>query len=842
MPARVIDTAYVEIIPKVDQVDRAQRDVEESLREIGKVAESTSQDIDDYFRELEQIVDETFDEMARSANTDFDRITHEAGTTAMRVGEDFQAGGERSEEAFSELSRKAKSEMDEIERKSRTTAAESASSFKGMGLLGGAALAGIGAAATAGLGLLAKTGIQSAAALEQTQTSLNALTGSAEAGQAVFAELQKFAAATPFEFTDLAPAAARFLAFDDSVGLTDAQLMDFLTTIGNVISVTGGGADAFGRINLAIGQIGSSGKITLDNLNQIADAIPGFSPIAAIAQNLGITTAEAMDRVSAGSISATQGVAALLQGMRTFPGAAGAMEKQSQTLGGVLSTFADTFHQTLANAFAPAIPAIKDAVTQITPIIGDALGQIAPALGNVLTSVLPILGDLLKGIAPILTPILDGIASALAAVGPVLGPLGTAIGGILSAFKPLMPVIGQLITALATALVPVFAELAVAIEPIIPALIQVVEAVIPLLPALSELLVLIIQLLAPFIEWFVELSQPQLELFTKEVGWLAVALEAVVGWLEPVAKWMANIDWGETGRQIGSAFTTAWHAVENFFKGIFNWFTSLPGRVVDGIKALPRLLAQAFTDALKGVGVAIGIGIAAIIFTFTQLPTDLWNLLSKTLPEKIGDVFESLKNTITDHVTKTRDNLIQWATDLPGNIVDALKDLGSRVGNLFSTVWENAKTTVKNAIDTMIGWIRDLPQNLAGLATSVGGSIVQFFKNALNNAIGAINSGIAAVDDKLPGISLPRIPYLAHGGIAFGPALIGEDSSTSPEMALPLGDQRAMRMLVDALTQATGGSGAGGITVYVTIDGQQLQARIDKTVDQNNRDLFRGAR
>src|SRR4029079_8218334 len=120
-----------------------------------------------------------------------------------------------------------------------------------------------------GLGALATFGLMSAASLEQTQISFNALLGSAEEGQKVFKELQRFAAVTPFEFPEVAGAAKRFLAFNESVGLADSELESFLTTVGDLASVTGAGAEGLNRIALAIGQMASKGKVQLEELMQI---------------------------------------------------------------------------------------------------------------------------------------------------------------------------------------------------------------------------------------------------------------------------------------------------------------------------------------------------------------------------------------------------------------------------------------------------------------------------------------------------------------------------------------------------------------------------------------------
>ena len=75
---------------------------------------------------------------------------------------------------------------------------------------------------------------------------------------------------------------------------------------------------------------------------QLAEALPGFNANAALASGLGMSVADTLTLITAGGVDATTGINALIQGMAKFPGAAGAMAAQSQTLTGVFSTFKDT--------------------------------------------------------------------------------------------------------------------------------------------------------------------------------------------------------------------------------------------------------------------------------------------------------------------------------------------------------------------------------------------------------------------------------------------------------------------------------------------------------------------
>ena len=822
MPAkRVIDTAVVEIIPSFPGFEQAvDRQVDRVLEELTRNAERSTETIERSFLDLEQEIADVFNDAVVNGTIDMERLSTVSDLVTEEIGDDFQRAGEVAERAFAELERSAKRDLSQIQTSASVAAASTSKGF-GIGALAGtAAFAGIGTAAVAGLGAIAAMGLTSAAQLEQVQISFNALLGSVEEGERVFKDLQKFAAVTPFEFPEVAAAAKRFLAFNEQVGMSDDMLQGFLTTVGDLASVTGAGAEGMNRIVLAIGQIASKGKVSLEELMQIGEAVPGFSAIGAIAQSMGISTGEAMERISAGTVDATTGINALLTGMQQFPGASGAMEKQSQTLLGVFSTFKDTIGQALADAFTPVIPQIKEALTMLTPIIGDALKDFVPALGQLLAGLMPVVGSLVKILAPIIGILLEFINAILVPLMPLFDDLVEQLGG------PLKEVVA--------ALAPVFVEL---IEPfglLLSALIPLIPPILQLIVALAPLAVMIAELLALLLNFVtVEAIVPLVEL-------LVIGLNFLVEAVAEFVKWLGQINWGEVGDAIGGAFSTAWNAVSDFFVGLWNFFKALPGNVLNFIKSLPErfvaLIKFMFDSALR----AIGVGIGLIIVGVTELPGMIISAV-KALPGLLFTFFSDLWNSAKETTVSRIDQLIDFLVGLPSKVFNAIRGLIQVIPQVLGTAFDYAKSVVMNAIDSIVGFVTGLPARIGQFAVNVGQGILNFIRNAINYMIGRVNEGIATVDNVIPG-TLPRIPLLAHGGIAMGPAIIGENPNTAPEAAIPLGDSRAMRMLANAFAQAQGGTPAGmtnNFTVVVEIDGQQIDGRVVRIMDERDRTITR---
>lgn len=440
MTGPVIDTAVVEIVPDFSSFGtRAKAGIDAALRGI-----------------------------TASVQSAFSGVERAAGEAGRDVGSEFTKGGLVAQQALRGVANQAQTSMAEVGAASTSAATTLSGRLSGAlavvksGLLAAGVAAGVGLAALTGFGLKAAAGI------EQTTIGLQALTGSAESAKTFLVELQNFAATTPFEFAGVADASRRILAFGQSVGITREEVIPTLTTIGDLVSVLGGTQESVDSVVRALGQMASKGKLSQEEIMQLAEALPGFNANAAIASSLGLSVSDTLALISAGGVDATTGINALLSGMAKFPGAAGAMELQSKTLLGVFSTFKDTLSISLTNAFAPVIPEIKSTLTELTPVLSDAIGGLAPILGQLLSGLLPLIGHLIKAITPILGPLLAALGPALESLGPALEPLGEALGQVVVALGPLLPLAGEFLAAIAQLLVPILLLLAAILKPLTP--------------------------------------------------------------------------------------------------------------------------------------------------------------------------------------------------------------------------------------------------------------------------------------------------------------------------------------------------------------------------------------
>lgn len=196
--------------------------------------------------------------------------------------------------------------------------------------------------------------IGSNAEFEQYLTSFEVLLQSSKKAEKLISDLDKLGAATPFELPDLTKASEQLLAF----GTAEEDVMTRLNQLGDLSK---GKADILERITLAYGKMQAKGKVSLEELNMMTEA--GVPIIKELANQLNITTDALFSKITKGEIN----IKNINKAMESMTGEGGQffgmMEKQSQTMEGLLSTASDNINMALRDIGSGAFEALKDEVS-----------------------------------------------------------------------------------------------------------------------------------------------------------------------------------------------------------------------------------------------------------------------------------------------------------------------------------------------------------------------------------------------------------------------------------------------------------------------------------------------
>lgn len=200
---------------------------------------------------------------------------------------------------------------------------------------------GLVAAITAGLAAqnLVVKPINLADQYSSAQIGFSTLLGESR-GQQMMDDLDAFAKATPFKSSEVIGQTQRMLA----MGWDAESIIKDMRTIGDAAAATGKGEQGLQQIVTALAQIKTKGRLSTEELNQLAEA--GISAKRYLAEGLGYGTGDegiaAMTKdLEDGAIASNVALQALLSGMMEYKGM---MDKTAnETVTGLWSQIQDTF-------------------------------------------------------------------------------------------------------------------------------------------------------------------------------------------------------------------------------------------------------------------------------------------------------------------------------------------------------------------------------------------------------------------------------------------------------------------------------------------------------------------
>lgn len=651
----------------------------------------------------------------------------------------------------------------------------------------GAGLAGFGATIAGALGAVGLGG-KLAGDLEQTTVAFEGLLGSADKASALLADLRKFAATTPFEFPELAEAGKRLLG----VGFKAADLVPILTKIGDTAAVLGAPAEAITSVIRALSQAKGKGKIMQEELLQIGEALPGFNATDAIAKKLGLTMEDTYKKITDGAVPADEAISAILDGMAQFPGAAGAMQAQSSTLLGLLSTLADTARDAFVDSFTTsgAVDKLKELaataaavtgpltstighfasafLTEATPALGafafvlaagaSSFERLGAAAGGVASAVAPIAAQLAVIAADVLAAIGPGMESFLGSVSAALVPIGAALADAAPGFGVVLAGLGKLIEAGAP-LVSTFIEIAGVITGALgDALGELASGLAPVLAALSEELLAAMPELVPALVDLVGAFGELLIAVTPLIPDLVRLAVDVLPMFAAALRLVADI--------VGS----------DEFRYGFVALTALIGELAKAATALLEGDFSGFVDTLAGMGGAVAETV------LDAMP----KAIREALGQMEGEAIESLLNLKSRIVDFFADSG-KWLLDAGRMIIDGLVD-----GLGFGPV----KDALGKLTDIIPDWKGPASRD-AKLLTPAGkkiiGGLVDGFRAeipSVERVLGGLTTGIAQATFAAPAVASRPQATAAAAGLVVNIDRVVTDRPEDLPAALPTAVRR----------------------------------------------------
>ena len=251
----------------------------------------------------------------------------------------------------------AENGLGEFSDQTRTSGDDLAASVTA-GTLAAKAYAAIGSTLLSAGKKVVEAGVSYNAQLEQYQTALTNMLGSASDAENALEQIKQDAARTPFDTAGLVKANELLI----STGVDADSSRKVILALGDAVSATGGGNEELSRMAQNLQQIKNAGKATAADIKQFAYA--GIDVYGILADYTGKSTAEVQKMTVTYDVLTAALEKASDEGGRYY----NSMSTQSETLNGRMSTLTDNATQLAGLLTEDLTTAIKKVVSGMNDI------------------------------------------------------------------------------------------------------------------------------------------------------------------------------------------------------------------------------------------------------------------------------------------------------------------------------------------------------------------------------------------------------------------------------------------------------------------------------------------
>lgn len=204
-----------------------------------------------------------------------------------------------------------------------------------------------------------QSGIDYNAQIERYTVGFTNMLGSAEAAQQAMAKIQEDAARTPFNVEALTQANQLLISAGENAGYSEKVIL----ALGNAVNAAGGGNAELSRMAQNLQQIANVGKAASIDIKQFAYA--GINIYQVLADYTGKSVQEVQNMTISYDLLSQALIAASEEGGRYY----GAMETQSQTMNGRMSTLQDNVKQLAGLLTGNLTSALGGVITKLNEMV-----------------------------------------------------------------------------------------------------------------------------------------------------------------------------------------------------------------------------------------------------------------------------------------------------------------------------------------------------------------------------------------------------------------------------------------------------------------------------------------
>lgn len=615
--------------------------------------------------------------------------------TASERTKSAQVELKRAQEQLSAANKKVSSSSDDASR-GIASMGKTAGSIKGAL----SALAKIAGPAMAALGFGQLVG-EAAAATDATQKFKSTLDfaglGTPEI-EALSKSTRKYADETVYTLSDIQNITAQLAA--NSIPNYDK----LAEAAGNLNAVAGGNAETFSSVGMVLTQTAGAGKLTTENWNQLADAIPGASGKLqeAMLKN-GAYTGNFRKAMEQGQISAEEFNQALMD--LGFEDAAVEAAKSTATFEGAMGNLQAAAVGGISDLLARMQPAITGVINGLVPVVEGAFGAISAAAGFVV--------DNIGLIAPAVAAVSAAFAGFKAAT--FVTSLMSSLGGL-----------SGMISTVKTAATGLFAVLAAnPIAMVVAAVAALAAGFIALYNsneqfrnAANALFAQLTTIFGPALQQIGAMVTNLVTVIASTVGPVLTNIMAMVMSAMPAIQNAISVAL--------SAIGAIWNAIWPTLSVLVEYVFSTIQTVVSTVLGVVQGIIQVVTSAIQGDWSGVWEGIKAIA----------------------SSVWEGIKGIVTTGINAAKAVI----SSVLNGIKSAWDSCWNGIKSFFSQIWDGIKSAATTGVDNVYKTVTGIKDKITGFFSNAGSWLLDAGRNILHGLWNGISGALGWLGDQLAGI------------------------------------------------------------------------------------------
>lgn len=366
--------------------------------------------------------------------------------------------------------------------------------------------------------------------------------------------------------------------------------------------------------------------------------------------------------------------------------------------------------------------AVKTAIMPFLPAIA-IIGALAAAIVYLFNtneefrnSMIQSWAEIKAAFEPVLVALREMVTSVVSALAPAIAELGNAFVTLMQALAPLAVLLAETFAGVLVSTVAVIAQLMVSLAPLIA---QLMTQLAPVITLIVTTIANLIAQLAPFIAQMISQLVPV-------ISAIVTGLASVIAAIVPI---------------ITTITSALMPVIETIISVITTYVIPIITKVMTVVASVITKIIEIVTPIIEFVA-----GIVAKIIEIVATIIEKAAKIFTKMRQAIEPIWENIKSFISTTIGKIKSVISAIVTPVR-NTFNKVKDIVVGVFNKVQGAWSGFKGFVSGVTDGIRGAFDQ---------------VVSFFKSLINNVIKGINFAVGIIN-KIPGVEIGMIPYLAHG-------------------------------------------------------------------------------